>query len=155
MSAPLLVVPADPRSRSCLLPLLILVGPFVGFPLMVKGFDLPWPTLVPNPLLAACLAAAAFVTLTLIEARHAALTRAVHFHDDRIVFSFTPGRTSESVAWTELAGYRDGDARCVRLVERDGWLRFPPHLLVPTRDDAERAAVLALLDRKGLRRLDA
>ncbi len=62
----------------------------------------------------------------------------------------------ESFEWQELAGYRDGETDYIELVRAPG-ARAPtafPRLTIPTLSEKDRVAVLELLDRRGLRRLE-
>jgi len=83
-----------------------------------------------------------------ILARRGTLDDVVVFEEGRIVFY---GPTHADVSWGDLHGYRDGDAEWVELVLTQGAAGH--RLLVPTPKEADRVAVLALLDRRGLDRL--
>src|SRR5262249_48025830 len=101
------------------------------------------------------LAGPTFVLLVIAQDRIRARRRGVAFFEEAVVFR-ERGFRDVSIAWDRLAGYRDGDAGFVRLIEKNRrLLQGPSHLLVPTRRDADRTAVLALLDKKGLRRIEA
>lgn len=74
--------------------------------------------------------------------------------DERGVTLHEPaGGLAHTVAWSAIAGYRDHAGDAVRLVlARGGALAGTASIPTPT--EAERAAVLAHLDARGLRRLD-
>ncbi len=83
-----------------------------------------------------------------ILARRGTLDDAVVFEADRINFF---GPTHAVVSWVEIEGYRDGSADWVELVSARG---RGHRLLVPTFHETDRVAVLELLDRRGLHRLE-
>lgn len=98
----------------------------------------------------------ALVLLTLVPLTMAvyALLRAVRrryaeaaLFDDRVVITRESALT---VAWKDVGGYRDDSADHVQLVSNDG--SAPADLTIPTATEAERTAVLAFLDQRGLAR---
>jgi hypothetical protein len=112
------------------------------------------PTTTTRALIWTVLAGPSLVLLVVVMDRIRARRRSVAFFEHEVVF-VEHGFRDVAIAWDRLAGYRDGNASFVRLVEKDRrLLQGPSHLLVPTRTEAERTAVLALLDRKGLRRIE-
>jgi hypothetical protein len=84
----------------------------------------------------------------IILLRRATLDDLVAFEESRIVFR---GPAPTALSWTEIRGYRDDSSDWIELVPCS-W--HPSRLLVPTRSEGDRVAVLALLDRKGLHRLE-
>jgi hypothetical protein len=84
----------------------------------------------------------------MIHARRRTLDAVVVFDETRVVFL---GPTEATVSWAQLGGYRDDSAEWIELVSTS---RRGHRLLVPTRSEEDRVAVLELLDRRGLRRLD-
>lgn len=94
---------------------------------------------------AALLIATSVMARAWLRSRHA---RAAFF-DDRV--SIRRG-TTVVVRWTSLDGYWDGNADYVRLV-RKGERVMSTDLIVPTPSDDVRAAVLKVLDEKGLKRV--
>jgi hypothetical protein len=77
------------------------------------------------------------------------------FYGDRIVFVKDRRKDAPEravVSYDELEGYRDDSAEMVQLIKKGE--RFPsPLLAIPTSTEAERVEVLALLDRKSIRRI--
>lgn len=61
--------------------------------------------------------------------------------------------SNADVAWSELRGFRDAATDHVLLVPFDG--RHPVELALPTPTESDRVKLLALLDERGLARLDA
>lgn len=76
----------------------------------------------------------------------------VELHADRVVIRRGPvTRVDHAVPWSEVVGYRDHAATHVELVHATG---RGSELRLPTPTLELRTALLALLDRRGLRRLD-
>jgi hypothetical protein len=80
----------------------------------------------------------------------------VEFYDEGIVFLKCVTRHERTeVEWHDLAGFRDAAPDHVRLVRREKGGRTPEFVLsVPTPNDKTRTAVLQLLDRRGLSRVE-
>lgn len=57
------------------------------------------------------------------------------------------------IEWGEVVGYRDGAVAFVKLVPTEGESAWSSYLGIPTPTEAERVAVLAFLDARGLKRL--
>lgn len=78
----------------------------------------------------------------------------VEFHDDEVRFLGRAGATPRvTVPWSDIAWFADGEADCVQL-KLKGPVSSLIDLMVPTRTEASRTEVLALLDRRGVRRRD-
>lgn len=167
MSAPLLEVGGS-RSRggdplriwSMLAVLLAIVGTILLIIWLEGGLNVPWapleliPSTTTRALVWTVIGGPIFILLVIAQDRIRARGRVVAFFEDSVVFR-ERGFRDVSISWETLEGYRDGDARFIRLVEKSRrLLAGPSHLLVPTPTDVERTAVLALLDRKGLRRIE-
>ncbi len=84
----------------------------------------------------------------MILTRRGTLDDTVVFEEGRILFL---GPTRAVVSWGELGGYRDRSSDWIELVSVSEYMH---RLLVPTRTEVDRVAVLELLDRRGLCRLD-
>lgn len=87
------------------------------------------------------------------DARHGR----VELHGDRVVFAEGTTRKRLDLPWTAVRGYKDGSSEHVELVRVDGYVPFgevAASLGIPTPTPELRAALLALLERRGLRRLD-
>jgi hypothetical protein len=115
--------------------------------------------LIPSPatraLIWTVVAGPVFVLLVIAQDLIRARSRGVVFFEEAVVFR-ERGFRDVAITWDRLAGYRDGNADFVRLIEKDRrLLQGPSHLFVPTPTDADRTAVLAILDKKGLRRIEA
>jgi hypothetical protein len=80
------------------------------------------------------------------------------FYEDRVAFrKRVRGQTrftEATVAWSELGGYRDGSSDYIQLV-RKGESFASPLLAIPTPSEDDRVKVLALLDARGLARLNS
>lgn len=124
---------------------------------------LPWVPV--EPFRDALLHEGTIVLVTLLGA--AALARAwwlprlgrVAFFPERILF-VKPGTSprwrrgeAESVAWTDVSGFRDGSTEYVQIV-RKGDVVASAQLTIPTPSEVERTAVLELLAARGVARLD-
>lgn len=62
------------------------------------------------------------------------------------------GGLAHSIAWSAVAGYRDGASSAVQLILEGGG-GLAATVSIPTPTEADRVAVLALLDARGLGRL--
>jgi hypothetical protein len=98
--------------------------------------------------LATCLVVASAIVVWQFLAR--GRTGRVAFYPHTIDFIRQDLKT---VFWREIVGYRDDSADYIQLL-REGTLGASPELAVPTRTEAERVAVLALLDSRGLKRME-
>jgi hypothetical protein len=84
----------------------------------------------------------------------------VQFFEDRLAFSFTR-RMGQLRRWHELAelpwsavlSYQDHHAECVK-IRRLGERFYERPWAIPTPTEADRVAVIALLDRFGVRRAE-
>jgi hypothetical protein len=75
------------------------------------------------------------------------------FFADRVEISEKPRLAKAIVVrWSDLVAFRDHSADYVRLVAKPLAVDFPADLTIPTPDENTRAAVLALLVEKCLRR---
>lgn len=75
----------------------------------------------------------------------------VSFFEDRIVVErFKKG----AVRWEEVAGFRDGQDGMVEIVSNQNVLSTLTNLTAPARGEAERTAILELLTKRGVKRLD-
>ncbi len=124
----------------------------LGWAIAIRRGHVPWiaqPDLAYVPLvLGPPVAAAAFFVL--FRAGHSAAGEAV-LHDEGAAFA-KEGDLRLEVRWSEVAGYRDGATAYVQLEAADA----PPlgsHVAIPTPTEADRLAVLAFLDGRGLKRL--
>lgn len=89
---------------------------------------------------------------TVVIPRLAAAGEATLDHD-RVTLTKDPGGLSHSIPWSAVAGYRDRARAFVELrLVRGGDHRTTASIPTPTDDD--RAAVLAFLDARGLRRVE-
>ncbi len=59
------------------------------------------------------------------------------------------------VPWKDIAGFKDDDREVIEIVRRNTLPRLAAWLLIPTPSEVERTAVLALLDQRGVKRLEA
>lgn len=112
---------------------------------------------LPLLLLLALLGAGSVVPLLALDRWELRGAVRVELHAREVVFlRERTGHARLALRWSELRGYRDGQAGWVQLVlEPDRPTPIPPELLaVPTPDDATRAALLAALDAQGLVRLE-
>jgi hypothetical protein len=83
-----------------------------------------------------------------VFARRRTLDDSILF-DERVIYFYGPEYAE--VHWRHIEAYRDGSAEWIELVSS---ARYGRRLLVPTRSEKDRVAVLELLDRRGLRRLE-
>jgi hypothetical protein len=95
---------------------------------------------------------AAFATfLVLFRAGHSAAGE-VALDTRGATFTKDPGSPLRvAVDWEEVLGYGDGAATHVTLVARGG--DFGSYVSIPTPTEADRVAVLAFLDARGMKRL--
>lgn len=81
----------------------------------------------------------------------------VELYADRAVFAEGTSRKRLELPWTAVRGFKDGSSEHVELVRVDGFVPFAEvtaSLGIPTPTPELRAALLALLERRGLHRLD-
>jgi hypothetical protein len=71
----------------------------------------------------------------------------VEFYEEKILT--THGFGWDTIGWNDLTGFRDDSSDLIELVLKNGKRAF-----VPTLDENSRVAVLAILERKGLARLE-
>ncbi|MEZ0227644.1 MAG: hypothetical protein ACAI25_03410 [Planctomycetota bacterium] len=121
--------------------------------------EAPWLPLLPRPLVGLGILLGstfgAVLTSFLVVRRSKARAGHVVFHERWIVFLRAAETTT--VGFDEIQGFRDGDADFVELVRKPGVsasIAFP-RLTVPTPTEKDRVAVLAVLDARGIRRLDS
>jgi hypothetical protein len=143
---PLLAIESRVPGLGCLLPLVVclgvaclLLGGAIAEPLGVSR-----SLMIPTAIVLGALGL--FFADRFVKAR----TGRVVFLEEKIVID--RGATPVEVAWSDLDGYRDDAAHCVRLV-RKGEVWSAARLLIPAVTEAQRTAVLALLDQKGVRRM--
>jgi hypothetical protein len=98
--------------------------------------------------------ALAWAAAWFVSRRAEARAGRVELDEERILF--VRGPYWGYVPWSDVAGYRDGDADFVELVRKDGTrpVEWSPRLAVPTLTEKDRVAVLELLDRRGLNRIE-
>lgn len=155
---PLLVVVGRSRSiaRACAPTVLFLAlasGAIVTSAVLVGRGVLPTPSIGVFPIVGVAVALALAIGvgswLRQTEGR-------VVFFDDRIEYGVgfvaREGPRWRDFAWSEVVAFDDGSSDVVRLrlAPREPWM--PRDFNVPTLSEADRVAVLALLDRKGVRR---
>jgi hypothetical protein len=117
---------------------------------------LPWTPVAPEWVykLGAFTLAVSLSALVRWRQRHRGLK--VDFHEQVILFGVLGGRVGVEVPWSDVAGFKDGDADSVELLRRPGAprLKMKRPLLVPTPTEADRTAVLALLIERGVSRVE-
>lgn len=155
---PLLVVEGPDRSRWVgPVYLAITVGGLAGALLFFSEHDrLPWFQLF--DLGGWGLPATALASLLFVIAATTWLAETVFMQGGQVVFLesgilLTKQGLTAVLPWEELAAYAD-DASDYVLLLRKGTSHGSIHLTVPTPTDGDRAAVLGLLDRRGIPRAE-
>ncbi len=160
-SGPLLRIssPLRRRRHENLSTFALVAGFFTGFlalalsPVAINVVAKGASTAASEPLVLAfgTLAFFSFVALVggTILARRRTLDGSVLF-DERVIYFYGYGAENAVVPWSDIETYRDGCADWIELVSPARRRR----LLVPTRSEKDRVAVLEHLDRRGLTRLE-
>lgn len=155
-SCPLLVVRGRRSPKQATLRAALVGGGLLalslGWGIAMRRGLVPWVghpdvALVPMALGPLAAAAAFFV---LFRSGHAASGEAA-LHDEGAVFA-KEGDLRLEVPWSAISAYRDGATAFVQL-ESGAAPPLGSHVAIPTPTEADRVAVLAFLDGRGLKRL--